>query len=155
MIDSQKKEDFYQYFECIKDEFGEELRSLVEDDDKSELFELCTFYSKIGLNAPKIVDENTCEVKASFQFSDINLAVERTVDFILVHGIKDVGEFMNFIRRMHCFATDDSVSTTALIKSKDYNYSGGFFGRYINFAQLPDDIFDQIKDRIIKETKGL
>ena len=71
---SSSNENFYssikQYQKNIDAIFG--TTANIED---TEFYELCKKFSDIGLNAPKRVIEETCDVQGYFQDNDINIAV--------------------------------------------------------------------------------
>lgn len=120
----------------------------------SGFYELCSKFTDISLNAPKTADPKTCDVQACFQFTDINVAKAAFKDFVSKNGISDINGLLEAIHLMHPFsvAWDDPRSKGGMVRPENYDWKPGFAGKYHNFCQLPEDIWNQIKDEIMKET---
>lgn len=142
---SSSNENFYssikQYQKNIDAIFG--TTANIED---TEFYELCKKFSDIGLNAPKRVIEETCDVQGYFQDNDINIAVIETVAYIKHWKITEIDLLFELISNMHSLAVDwdETRQKSAFIKSAGYNYNGGYAGKLHNFSELPQDIFDKI-----------
>lgn len=135
---------------------GTELEKLLDNEDKKEEFYgLCKKFSDISLNAPKFNDSKTGNIGGSFQYADIDLARNSTVEFVKRYNIHNLDAFMESIHRLHGYAVewDDERTKSSFIRAKSYNYNGGFFGTYYNFQSLPDDIWKDICKEIIEEIK--
>ena len=120
----------------------------------SAFYELCSKFSDISLNAPKAVDTKTCNVQASFQFIDINAAKAAFQEFVRKNELTDIAGLLEAIHMMHPFsvAWDDPRSRGGMIRSEKYDWKLGFVGKHYNFCELPEEIWNQIKDDIMKET---
>ena len=142
---NSSSENFYnslkQYQEDIDAIFG-----ITVNIENTEFYELCKKFADIGLNAPKRVIEETCDVQGCFQDYDINIAVNETVTYIKHWKITEIDLLFELISNMHSLAVDwdETRQKSAFIKSASYNYNGGYAGKLHNFSELPQDIFDKI-----------
>lgn len=140
------KESFYQKIydlEISSPEISALLKKEPQED--SQFFELCNHYVKIALNAPRYRVEGTCNVCGVFQEDDIDRAMYATDDYVKQHNIVDFSCLLSVIKKMHEYATTpEDGNKSALIMAE----SGGF-GMYYNFAQIPDDIWVDISEKIL------
>ena len=125
----------------------------TKDHNASDLYELCSKFADIGLNAPKKADPKTCDVQSCFQFSDINAAKSAFSAFVSDNDICDIEGLLETVQLMHPFAVawDDPRPKGGMVRPEGYDWKPGFAGKYHNFCQLPDEIWEQIKDEILKE----
>lgn len=126
------------------------------EDNTSDFYELCSTFSDISLNAPKWADPKTCNVEASFQFADIDRAKTAFKSYIAETGLTDVVGVLEAVGQMHRLAVawDDPRSKSGMVHPEGFNWQPGFWGMYHNFTELPDDIWQKIKDEIMEEMKA-
>lgn len=142
---STSNENFYnsikQHQKDVDAVFGTAIN--IED---TEFYELCKKFSDIGLNAPKSVIEGTCNVQAYFQEDDINIAISETVDYIKRWEITEIDLFLELICNMHSLAVDwdETRTKSAVVKSSNHQYNGGYFGEFYCFSELPQEIFNEL-----------
>ncbi len=119
----------------------------------SEFYEVCSKFSDISLNALKFVDHKTCDVQASFQFTDINNAKVHFKNFMRDKELNDVEGVLDAIGMMHRFAVawDDPREKSGIVPPEGYDWTPGFAGKYHNFRELPEDIWQKIRNEIIEE----
>ncbi len=123
------------------------------EDNISEFYELCSKFSDISLNAPKFVDRKTCDVQASFQFTDIDNAKLHFKNFMRDKELDDVEGVLDAIGIMHRFAVawDDPREKSGIVQPEGYDWMPGFTGKYHNFCELPEDIWQKIRNELIEE----
>lgn len=126
-----------------------------DDYDVSGFYELCSKFADIGLNAPKQADPVTCDVEACFKFSDCDAAKAAFKDFFEKHNLSDVDGVLEAVHLMHRIAVawDDPRCTGGRVIPKNYDWKQGFGGKYYNFCELPDDIWNKIAEEIRNENK--
>ncbi len=134
-------------------EFIEFLKNMA-DQNASGFYELCSKFTDISLNAPKIADPKTCEVQGCFQFSDINAAKSAFQTYVRDNGLTDIEGTIEAVHLMHPFsvAWDDPRNKGGMVRPENYDWKPGFAGKYHSFCELPDDIWNQIKCEILEET---
>lgn len=110
-------------------------------------------FSDISLNAPKESDSKNCNVRALFQFSDINAAKAAFKEYVSKHGLVDVEGILKAIEVMHGDAIefDDQREHHRVVRPKEFDRFSGSFGEYFSFCRIPDDVWNSIKDEILKE----
>lgn len=163
MILHDEKEQFYQELsqkigngERFSKEFIAFLSTKREEEqgnNSSGFYELCSKFSDISLNAPKYADPKTCDVQASFQFKDIDIAKEAFKQYVAENELNDYEGILEVIRVMHPFAVawNDSRQKTAVVQPKNYQWDSPFYGKYHNFCELPEDIWGKISSELLKE----
>lgn len=122
----------------------------VDNLESTQFYELCQKYSDIALNAPKQRVPNTCDVQACFQFADIDAAKYATKKYVEQWGIKDIDALLSLIQELHwrAVAWDDERVTGGRVVPENYDYSSMYGGKYYNFKELPDDIWETISCEI-------
>ena len=110
----------------------------VENLESTQFYELCQKYSDIALNAIKQRIPGTCDVQGCFQFTEIEAA--------------DIDALLSLIHEFHSYAVawDDKRTTSGSVLPENYDYQSMYAGKYYNFKELPDDIWEQIA-REVKE----
>ncbi len=123
------------------------------EENTSEFYEVCSKFSDISLNAPKFVDHKTCDVQASFQFTDIDIAKVHFKNFMRDKELNDVEGVLDAIGIMHRFAVawDDPRVKSGIVHPEGYDWTPVFAGKYHNFCELPEDIWQRIRSEIIEE----
>ncbi len=144
--------------EIESEEFAAYVLSHIEEhpeDNTSNFYELCSTFSDISLNAPKWADPKTCDVQASFQYADIDKAKTAFKSYIAETGIADIEGLLEVVGQMHRLAVawDDPRAKSGVVHPEGFKWQSGFFGKYHNFCELPNDIWKKIKDEIMKEMK--
>lgn len=116
-----------------------------------EFYKVCEKFADIGLNAPKYRVPGTCDVQGCFQFDDIRKAKEIAKQFYIEKNIVDIEEYLTAIERVYTLAVDfdDDRCHGAMIRPENVDFSYGMFGKYYNFAEIADEVWEDIK----KETK--
>lgn len=116
-----------------------------------EFYHVCEKFADIGLNAPKYRVPGTCNVQGYFQFEDIQKAKESAKNFYIEKDIHDVNEYLSAIENVYAYAVDfrDTRCRSALVKPQNADFSSGFYGKYHNFVEVPNDIWSDI----MEETK--
>lgn len=116
-----------------------------------EFYKVCEKFADIGLNAPKFRVPGTCDVQGLFQFEDIRKAKEIAKQFYIEKSVVDVDEYLTAIERVYTVAVDfdDDRCSGGMIRPENADFSNGMFGKYYNFAEIADDVWQDIK----KETK--
>lgn len=124
----------------------------VENLESTQFYELCQKYSDIALNAIKQRIPGTCDVQGCFQFTDIEAAKRATKDYVMGWRIKDIDALLSLIHEFHSYAVawDDKRTTSGSVLPENYDYQSMYAGKYYNFKELPDDIWEQIA-REVKE----
>lgn len=155
-MQDSKEQFYYELNHKIDEEqivSSEFIEFITAKGDTSGFYELCSKFTDISLNAPKAPDPKTCEVRACFQFTDINIAKAAFAEYVDTHQLKDIEGLLEAVRLMHPFAVawDDPRSKSGMVRPEGYDWNSIFAGKYHNFCQLPDEIWDQIKDEIQKE----
>lgn len=118
----------------------------VDSLESTQFYELCQKYSDIALNAAKWRVPGTCDVQASFQFADINAAKYATKEYVEQWEIKDIDALLSLIQEFHWHAVpwDDERVTGGRVLPESYDYNSMYGGKYYNFKELPDDIWEKI-----------
>lgn len=147
------------YYEILQQEdfpSVEVLDIIKEKGQDAGFYEVCSKFADIGLNAPKRVIPETCDVQASFQFSDIEIAKTEAIQFFAHNNLKDFDQFFQAISEMHyrAVAWDDQRVKSGRVLPQNYTWQPGFAGKYINFCQLPEDILDQIYKEMYQSVEG-
>ena len=116
-----------------------------------DFYHVCEKFADIGLNAPKYRVPGTCDVQGCFQFEDIRKAKEIAKKFYIEMDIQDVNEYLLAIENVYTYAVDfnDTRCQGGMVKPENANCSYGLFGKYYNFAEVPNDIWRDI----VEETK--
>ena len=120
--------------------------------NSSEFYELCSAFADISLNAPKLADSKTCDVQACFQYKDIEDAKVQFNNYVKKNELKDIGGILDAIGYMHSFAVawDDPREKSGIVHPDGYDWNSAFAGKYYNFCELPDDIWQKIKNEILE-----
>ena len=148
---------FSQLLSAKSEIYFEEIKKNCEVDSvKKEFYELCKCIVDIALNAKKCKPEDN-QVQAVFSEMDINIAKNKVIEFVRVYEIKDSKNFLNAVEDIYPYAIewDDKRGTCAVVfdekeKSKrDLSRIGGYY----SFTQLPNNIWNEIKDEILEELK--
>lgn len=153
---SAKELFYYEILQC-KDFPSEEVLAIIKKKgQESGFYEVCSKFADIGLNAPKRVEKGTCDVEASFQYSDMNVAIMSATQFVLHNHLQNLDEFYESIRQLHYRAVewDDKREKGGLVSPENYLRHCGYAGKYYSFAQLPDDVLDYIYDGLCKAIGG-
>ena len=147
------RNSFDQFINRIKSD--EHIKNMKIYDVLEENFEdfyfVCEKFADIGLNAPKYRIPGTCDVQGCFQFEDIQKAKDAAKSFYDEKNIADIDEYMIAIENVYTLAVDfnDTRCQGGMVKPKNVDFSYGMFGKYYNFAEIPDDIWRDI----VNETK--
>ncbi len=142
-----------QFINTVKS--NEEIKKMkIHDvlvDNCEEFYKVCEKFADIGLNAPKYRVPGTCDVQGYFQFEDIRKAKEIAKQFYMEKNIVDIEEYLMAIERVYTLAVDfdDDRCRGGMIRPEKADFSYGMFGKYYNFAEIADDVWEDIK----KETK--
>ena len=142
-----------QFYSSLTD--NEELRKMkiyeVLEDSCMEFYNVCARFADISLNAPKYRILGTYDIQGCFQDKDIEEAKEVAKDFYARKSIEDVDELLKAIRVMYRLAVDfdDTRCSSTVIKSENVDNSYGYLGTYYNFAEIPQNIWDDVE----KETR--
>lgn len=134
---------------------NEELRKMkiyaVLEDSCMEFYNVCARFADISLNAPKYRIPGTCDIQGCFQYKDIEKAKWVAKAFYTRNSIEDVDELLKAIRLMYRLAVDfdDTRCSSAVIKPENTDSSYGYFGTYYNFAEMPQNIWEDVE----KETR--
>lgn len=125
---------------------SEKLNGILQNTEaQDDFWNLCKSYAEIGLNAPKYRTPGTCEVKGAFQYADIDNARDKAVEFIQKYNIADTDAFFDLVEKMYIHAVEfDDNRHGGLVKPESTSMSG-FAGKYYNFAEMPDDVFEGLK----------
>lgn len=167
MVSQDAKNQFYAKLDCKiknKEIKSEELITFImshtgENSEKSTsgFYELCSKFCDISLNAPKWFDPKTCDVQASFQFTDIEEAKAALNSYLNSHSLSDIEGILDAIGLMYRFAVawGDPRAKSTVVQAEGYDrnspFFAPFFGKYHNFCELPDDIWERIKTEILNE----
>ena len=127
----------------------------IDFSENTDFYELCKRFADVGLNAPNWKSEDGLQIEASFQFEDMDNAVNGTIDFIQKYKIANTDALFEIIRVMHPHAVEweDKHSRSATTWKNDNNRYAPRVGNYTVFSQLPEDVFNQIKEAVIKGMK--
>lgn len=142
-----------QFINTVKS--NEEIKKMkIHDvlvDNCEEFYKVCEKFADIGLNAPKYRVPGTCDVQGYFQFGDIRKAKEIAKQFYMEKNIVDIEEYLMAIERVYTLVVDfdDDRCRGGMIRPEKADLSYGMFGKYYNFAEIADDVWEDIK----KETK--
>ena len=67
------------------------------------------------------------------------------MEFIQKYNIDDVDEFFDLVEKMYIHAVEFNDNRhRGLVKPEPTSMSG-FAGKYYNFAEMPDDVFEELK----------
>lgn len=146
-------------YRCAADQFYESMMAEKEYIDKiwgeveniheTEFFELCKTFSDISLNADKIWDSESQNVKCDPKEEDIDSAKEATKRYIEEWNIQDIDLLLGLIYKMHSEAIEWNDNRQKNIKIY-YNPSESVPSskKYYNFEHIPAMTWDQIITRI-------
>lgn len=142
-------DEFYDRLDSVEIESGE-IKELLRTGKQSGFYELCKHFVEIALNAPRIRKEGTCDVAGSFQFADIEKAKKAAKKYMTDHSLSDAEGLMDAVEMMYEYAVEfDDKRKSGIVRPEGYDYQPGFAGIYYNFAQIPDDIWVDIKRETI------
>lgn len=131
---------FYDELNAI-DDVSENLgRYVIQDDFVQHLFDVCEKVSYIGINAPKIKDPQSTNIRASFQYEDIDNAILHITTFSVKYADIAISELLSIIRQLHRYAYGENEvgSVSGVVWNDSHS-----FGSYHNFSQLPEDIWQK------------
>lgn len=122
---------------------SEELNDILQNTEaKNDFWNLCKSYAEIGLNAPKYRIPGTCDVQGLFQYAVIDYTRDKTVEFIQKYDIDDL---FYLVEKMYTRVVEfNDERHSGLVKPESTSISG-FAGKYYNFAELPDEVFEELK----------
>ena len=132
--------------EKISENLNVNLQNTEAQDD---FWNLCKSYAEIGLNAPKYRKPGTCDVQGVFQYADIDTARDNTVEFIEKYNIDDREDFFNLVEKMYTHAVEFGDTRHSTLVNPETTSMSGYAGKYYNFAELPDDIFKDLKQKVL------
>ena len=132
--------------EKISENLNVILQNIEAQDD---FWNLCKSYAEIGLNAPKYRKPGTCDVQGVFQYADIDTARDNTVEFIEKYNIDDREDFFNLVEKMYTHAVEFGDTRHSTLVNPETTSMSGYAGKYYNFAELPDDIFKDLKQKVL------
>jgi|GEM_PF-5127485 len=148
-----------QFYQILKDHIA---KGVVADNleigfnGNVDFYELCKMYADVGLNAPKWKSKDGLHIEASFQFEDMDRVVDTTVAFIKQYEITNTDSLFEIIRVMHPYAVewnDNRPRSTTTLKDDSNRYTPRV-GNYTVFSQLPEDLFNEIKEAVISGKKN-
>lgn len=87
----------------------------------------------------------TCDVQGVFQYADIDTAKDNTVEFIQKYNIDVVDEFFDLVEKMYIHAVEFNDNRHGGLVKPEPTSMSGFAGKYYNFAEMPDDVFEELK----------
>lgn len=122
---------------------------LQNTEGQDDFWKLCKSYAEIGLNAPKYRAPGTCEIQGVFQYTDIDNARDNTVEFIEKYNIDDREDFFNLVEKMYTHAVEFGDTRHSTLVNPETTSMSGYAGKYYNFAELPDDIFKDLKQKVL------
>ena len=128
------------------EKISENLNVILQNTEaQDDFWNLCKSYAEIGLNAPKYRTPGTCDVQGVFQYADIDTAKDNTVEFIQKYNIDDVDEFFDLVEKMYIHAVKFNDNRHGGLVKPEPTSMSGFAGKYYNFAEMPDDVFEELK----------
>lgn len=128
------------------EKISENLNVILQNTEvQDDFWNLCKSYAEIGLNAPKYRTPGTCDVQGVFQYADIDTAKDNTVEFIQKYNIDDVDEFFDLVEKMYIHAVEFNDNRHGGLVKPEPTSMSGFTGKYYNFAEMPDDVFEELK----------
>lgn len=132
------------------EKISENLNVILQNTEaQDDFWNLCKSYAEIGLNAPKYRKPGTCDVQGVFQYADIDTARENTVEFIEKYNIDDREDFFNLVEKMYTHAVEFGDTRHSTLVNPETTSMSGYAGKYYNFAELPDDIFKDLKQKVL------
>lgn len=151
---SNSKETFYASLMQKIKEFPDDLHKLT--DPQVGFYELCQKYLDVALNSIKIKDESG-NLQGVFQYSDMDIAQEATIEFVRKNDIQNLDEFFGIIKRMYpkSKSDDDTRQIAGMDYSHQANMPAGYAGTLYFFNSMPSDIFEKLKTRILKAIQNL
>ena len=126
-----------------------EIASFIANDTENEFLTLCQKFLDIALNAPKVKTDNG-ELAGIFQFADINIAKNLTVEFIHSHNIHNTELLLETIESEYQQSGDpnDKRQQSGIVKEENMKEMVGYAGTLYFFTKISDDVFEKIKDEI-------
>lgn len=132
------------------EKISENLNVILQNTEaQDDFWNLCKSYAEIGLNAPKYRKPGTCDVQGVFQYADIDTARDNTVEFIEKYNIDDREDFFNLVEKMYTHAVEFGDTRHSTLVNPETTSMSGYAGKYYNFAELPDDIFKDLKQKVL------
>lgn len=137
-----EKKQFYS--DVIKGYPDSETALLLQQNEDCDYYELCQKFLDVALNAPKILnnDGSLCGV---FQHSDINIAKNHAINFIINTGIKDLDSFFTILELNYplSVSSDDPRQKLGVVREKNTGYIG-YFGTLYPFTHINKEIYDEM-----------
>jgi hypothetical protein len=142
-------DQFYDQISTLED-VTPKLKILLRNRENG-FYEVCQKFANIGLNAFKGKNKDLT-VNAIFQYKDIKAAEGSFISFVKENNIKEIDEVLKIVRMNHSYAVewDDSRPSQSVLMNEDGMIK---YGKYIDFAELPDDQWKLIENEIIEMLK--
>lgn len=131
-----------------------EITKILSENPDCGYYELCQSYLDIALNAPKFMKENGA-LAGSFQYSDIDIAKEITIDFINRNHVQDLHSFFDILNYAYpnSVSKDDKRQRVAYVKNDKCSYIG-YAGTLYTFTQISPEVYQKIVKELIEEIRN-
>jgi len=129
-----------------------EIASIVDRDEYCGFYEVCQKFLDVSLNAPKVKTPDG-KIAGIFQYADIAVAKEATIDFIKKWGIKDLDSIFNIIGSSYSYSStpDDKRQKSGVLGARDTVASPGYAGTLYMFTKINNDVYQKIVNEIRAE----
>ena len=137
-----QKNNFYS--KIINNYPDSETAKILKDYPTCDYYEICQSFLDIALNAP-IIRNDDGTLSGVFQYKDIDIAKQKTLDFLQKYNISNLDEFFKILENNYPYSASpsDNRRKSGMIKDEKFS-SFGYMGTLYFFNHINDNIYSEI-----------
>ena len=132
-----------------------EITKILAENADCGYYELCQSFLDIALNAQKFKAEDGT-LQGVFQYSDIDIAKAKAIDFIKNNNVTDLDSFFKILDYAYpqSVSTNDKRPKTAFIREENCKYVG-YFGTLYTLTHISSSVYQKIANELIEEITAI